>query len=303
MQLDPATRSLKGQEVLTWRNLAPEPASTLRFHLYYNAWRNNASTWMRELRLAGSADAEQRPADDWGWIDVTSIVVAGADGRNADLTARLRHISPDDGNPDDATVAEVPLDAAVPPGENLTVRIAWSSRVPRTFARTGFIGDFYFLAQWFPKIGVLESGGWNCHQFHAATEFFADFGVYDVRLTVPSGWIVGATGVEQRPHATNARRHDDAPVPRRGRARLRVDGQPALSWSARRRSSMPGCRAVDDPPAAAAGARRPGRAALRGGACGARVLRRLVRPLSRTRRSRSSTPPGRAVPAAWSTRR
>ena len=59
------------------------------------------------------------------------------------------------------------------------------------------IGDDYFIAQWFPKIGVLQDSGWNCHQFHCATEFFADFGVYDVRLTVPSGWIVGATGVER----------------------------------------------------------------------------------------------------------
>ncbi|HET9371244.1 MAG TPA: M1 family metallopeptidase, partial [Vicinamibacterales bacterium] len=62
------------------------------------------------------------------------------------------------------------------------------------FARTGRLGDYYFIAHWFPKIGVLEDDGWNCHQFHAATEFFADFGVYDVSLTVPAGWIVGATG-------------------------------------------------------------------------------------------------------------
>ena len=69
--------------------------------------------------------------------------------------------------------------------------------MPRTFARTGAIGNFYFVGQWFPKIGVLEDTGWNCHQFHSATEFFADFGTYDVRLTVPQGWIVGATGVER----------------------------------------------------------------------------------------------------------
>ena len=69
--------------------------------------------------------------------------------------------------------------------------------MPRTFARTGRIGDYYFVAQWFPKIGVLEDAGWNAHQFHLTTEFFADFGVYDVTLDVPQGWIVGATGLEQ----------------------------------------------------------------------------------------------------------
>ena len=92
---------------------------------------------------------------------------------------------------------EVPLDRAVAPGQTLNVQIAWALRVPRTFARTGAIGNFYFMAQWFPKIGVLEDTGWNCHQFHSATEFFSDFGTYDVRLTVPAGWMVGATGVER----------------------------------------------------------------------------------------------------------
>ena len=97
---------------------------------------------------------------------------------------------------DDKTVMEVQLDRAVAPGETIRVEIGWTSRVPRTFARTGAVGNYFFLAQWFPKIGVLEDTGWNCHQFHSSTEFFADFGNYDVSLTVPDGWMVGATGRE-----------------------------------------------------------------------------------------------------------
>src|SRR5690606_7129477 len=69
-------------------------------------------------------------------------------------------------------------------------------RVPRPFARTGVVGDHYFIAHWFPKLGVLEDGGWNTHQFHAATEFYADYGVYDVSLTVPRDFVVGASGRE-----------------------------------------------------------------------------------------------------------
>ena len=64
--------------------------------------------------------------------------------------------------------------------------------------RTGWIADYFFFGQWFPKIGVLEDAGWNTHQFHAATEFYADFGVYDVQMTVPGGYKVGATGREMR---------------------------------------------------------------------------------------------------------
>jgi hypothetical protein len=152
---------------------------------------------MRERLLAGNQTQAERPEDDWGWIDITSLRLIGTSGAPVDLTSRLRFIAPDDGNSEDRTLVELPLDAPVGPDETVNLQIAWSSRVPRTFARTGTIGNFYFLAQWFPKIGVLQDSGWNAHQFHSATEFFSDFGVYDVRLTVPTGWIVGATGRER----------------------------------------------------------------------------------------------------------
>ena len=66
-------------------------------------------------------------------------------------------------------------------------------QIPRPFARTGYVDDYYFIAQWFPKLGVLEDRGWNTHQFHNATEFYSDYGVYDVRITVPREFVVGAT--------------------------------------------------------------------------------------------------------------
>ena len=195
-RLDPASRTLRGEELLTWRNTSTAPAQTLQFHLYYNAWRNTRSTWMKERLLAGDPWIAGRPEADWGWIDVTSVrIIRG--GAPDDATGRMKFIAPDDGNVEDRTVAEVPLATPVRPGETINVQITWSARVPRTFARTGVVGNFYFLAQWFPKIGVLEDSGWNCHQFHAGTEFFADFGTYDVRLTVPAGWVVGATGLER----------------------------------------------------------------------------------------------------------
>jgi hypothetical protein len=197
-RLDPRSRTLTGNEILTWRNTSNRATSTLQFHLYYNAWRNTNSTWMRERRLGGPTPLASRPEADWGWIDVTNVRLIGdAGAADGDLTTRIRFIAPDDGNTEDRTVMEVPLDNPVAPGGTINVQISWASRVPRTFARTGAIGNFYFVAQWFPKIGVLQDDGWNCHQFHSSTEFFSDFGTYDVRLTVPKGWIVGATGVER----------------------------------------------------------------------------------------------------------
>jgi hypothetical protein len=194
-RLDPATRTITGEEVITWRNIASTAAPSLQFHLYYNAWRNDDSTWMRGRLLAGNTALAGRPDADRGSIDITAMRVTRG-GTQTDLLAGLRFIAPDDGNAQDRTVVEAPLATPVAPGETIEIAVAWTSRVPRTYARTGAVGDFYFIAQWFPKIGVFEDAGWNVHQFHSATEFFADFGLYDVSLEVPSGWTVGATGRE-----------------------------------------------------------------------------------------------------------
>src|SRR5262249_6476277 len=187
-----------GSETLVWHNISTSSATELRFHLYWNAWRSNASTYMRESRLGAirpNADAESTPDSERARIDVTSVRLTSPAA--ADLTAVQHFIAPDDDNVNDQTVMAVPLPRSIGPGESATIEITWTSHVPRTIDRTGVVGNFYFIAQWFPKLGVLQDDGWNCHQFHSSTEFFSDYGVYDVSLTIPQGWTAGATGVER----------------------------------------------------------------------------------------------------------
>jgi aminopeptidase N len=193
-RLDPATRTITGSETIVWRNITARPAADLQFHLYWNAWKNTRSTFMRERALGGENDRGRGP-NEWARIDVTTITVAGAD-----RTASKRFIAPDDDNPSDETVMAVPLAQPIEAGASTTIEVTWTAHVPRTFARTGAIGNFFFIAQWFPKLGVLQDGGWNCHQFHSGTEFFSDYGVYDVSLTVPAGWPLGATGTQRDLH-------------------------------------------------------------------------------------------------------
>src|SRR5262245_6866930 len=194
VRLDHAKRAIVGSETVRWRNISNHPTSELQFHLYWNAWRDTSSTWLRERRLAGSTT---RPRDDaWGSSEVTAIRLKQPDGTLVDLTRHQRYLAPDDANAADRTVLAVALPDEIVPYEAVEVVLEWRAKVPRTFARTGYINDYYFVAQWFPKVGVLEDGGWNTHQFHSATEFYSDYGSYDVRITVPRGFVVGASGVE-----------------------------------------------------------------------------------------------------------
>jgi len=196
VHLDPETKMLEGRQVVTWRNIQEVATDELWFHLYWNGWRNDRSTWMLEDRHRGrSSRGEEIDLSDWGWIEVDSISLVGApDGSAMEIGHTARFVAPDDANPDDRTVLLVDLPRPVEPGGTVEVELEWRARIPRTFARTGYRGDFFFIAHWFPKLGVFEPDGWNCYQYHASTEYFSDYGVYDVRITVPEGFVLGATG-------------------------------------------------------------------------------------------------------------
>ena len=196
-RLDHSTQTITGTATLRWRNIGLGPADFIRLHMYWNAWRNTGSSWMRESALVGDEDND-RPPQDWSFIQLTALALVSSDGKTEeDLLRQIAFAHPDDGNRADSTLVNVRMPAPVQPGREITLRLAWKAKVPRTFSRTGTLGDYYFIAHWFPKIGVFEDGRWSAHQFHANTEFFADYGRYDVRLTVPRGWVVGATGTEQ----------------------------------------------------------------------------------------------------------
>jgi len=210
--LDARARTLTARETLVWTNITSASTSELQFHLYYNAWRNRDSTWMREHALTSWWQGVSTRPEDLAAIDISSLTIKGGAIAPADLTGQMRFIAPDDGNRDDRTVMSVTLPEPVGPGESLTIDIAFTAKIPRPFARTGAIGNYFFLGQWFPKIGVLDATGqWNCHQFHVGTEFFSDFGIYDVRMTVPRGWPVAATGRQRErtdhPNGTTTHRY------------------------------------------------------------------------------------------------
>ena len=210
-RLDPATQTIKGHYTLRWWNHTTDTIPDLYFHLYLNAFKNLDSTFIREGTISRRRDLlkdwTSKPEEaKWGWVDVDRIRIV--DG--PDLGEAKSFVHPDDDNALDQTVLRVALPKPIPPKGAIELEVDFTSKLPRVLARTGYEGDYFFVVQWFPKIGVYEGpgdrgrtpGGWNCHQFHANTEFYADYGVYDVELTVPSNYIVGATGYRRREHRT-----------------------------------------------------------------------------------------------------
>jgi len=197
-RLDPDRHVIDGDLTLTWRNTTGVPQSTFPFHLYWNAFRNNLSTSARGSgRRAALSDMNGRTSDrSYGFTQVQHIGFDDGQGE-VDLTPTQRFVQPDDGNADDRTLMEVSSPRPVAPGQTARFRVRWTSRVPYGEAgRAGWVHDHNFIVQWFPKISGTQGGKFAGHQFHPQSEFFSDFGVYDVRLTLPKGFVVGATGRE-----------------------------------------------------------------------------------------------------------
>jgi hypothetical protein len=74
VRLDPERRALTGSQQLRWTNLQQQPTDELPFHLYWNGWRNDRSSWMLEDRIRGRSDrGDEIERDDWGWIEVDAM--------------------------------------------------------------------------------------------------------------------------------------------------------------------------------------------------------------------------------------
>jgi hypothetical protein len=193
VRLDTKAKQLNGQERITWRNPSQDRVADLWFHLYLNGFKNSLSTFQKNRGLApGTRESV------FGWVDVVSLRLENG----TDLTKGMTFEHPDDDNQDDQTVLRVKLPQPVAPGGQVSVRLSFRAQLPDLRVRTGHSKGTFMVAQWFPKLGVYESagmrgrttGGWNCHQFHPSSEFYADYGHYSTEITVPSTFRVGATG-------------------------------------------------------------------------------------------------------------
>lgn len=215
-KLVPKTKRVIGRGRVIWKNAGTQPIEALWWHLYLNAFKNENSTFIRES--GGSLRDDEMKDGEWGWIELTqmsarlSSATSTAHADYVDIMPLRTFEHPDDSNEDDETVLRTPLPFQIAPGASVEVRFEFTSQLPPVFARSGYAHDFFMVSQWFPKLGVLQETfkppaagqsvvqdsygqpAWNCHQYHAHSEFFADYGVFRAVLQVPAGYVVGATG-------------------------------------------------------------------------------------------------------------
>lgn len=203
VKLDPVD-TLTGQLTVTWTNPGRKPVNDLYFHLYPNAF-SPGSTFLKES--GGQLRGDKMPPGNFGAMELTALTTA----QGETLLPRLHYVQPDDGNKQDRTLATIRLPDPVGSGESVTLKMNFKVKLPPIFARMGTAGDFVMAGQWFPKVAVYETvgtrgrntEGWNLHQYHGNSEFYSDFGIYNVRIDVPDNYTVAATGFQTKPAAVS----------------------------------------------------------------------------------------------------
>ncbi len=196
ISLNHETKIFEAQQKLTWINLSPDTLYEMRFYMYINAFKNMESTFLKSSRYIFGQDLTKRKKDTWGWMDVKKII----DESQNDLTQNARYIQPSDNNTKDESILQVDIPSGILPGDTLILNITYEAKMPKTIARTGYgEGNFFMFVHWFPQacVYIQDKDGvwkWNSHQAHRRTEYFADFGVYDVRITAWDKFTLGATG-------------------------------------------------------------------------------------------------------------
>jgi len=99
----------------------------------------------------------------------------------------------------------------------VTLRLRFEVQVPSPSPASGHVGDSYSMGQWYPKFRSTTTWGWHADPFHYFSEFYGDYGTFDVAITLPDRFWVGATGVLQGAVG------GDNEIPLRGTARFAAD--------------------------------------------------------------------------------
>lgn len=186
--MDAPAHRYTGRQRLTYTNNSPDTLRQVFYHLYFNAFQPTSMMAERNRHLP-DPDGRVVPRiwnyapDEIGYHRVSSLTMDG--------TAAPFRV--------DDTVMRVELPRPIAPGATAVFEMAWDAQVPLQTRRSGWKsreGIDFSMTQWYPKMAQYDSRGWHADPY-IGREFYAPFGTFDVRISLPAEYTLGATGVLQ----------------------------------------------------------------------------------------------------------
>ena len=187
VKLDDERNMLYGNEELVYTNNSPVALNEIYMHIWPNAYKNRGTALAKQLARTRNFVLFTTLAENKGYIDSLDFKVNGVktsweyDAENIDICKLL-------------------LAAPLQPGQSITIATPFRVKIPSgSISRLGHIGQSFQITQWYPKPAVYDRNGWHQMPYLTQGEFYSEFGSYDVSITLPKNYILGATGDCQTP--------------------------------------------------------------------------------------------------------
>ncbi len=183
--LNDKKHELNAFESIEYINKSPDTLGFLYFHLWPNGYSSNKTELAKELlnregRSKLFTDPELR-----GYIDSLNFNIQG-------LPVKWDLL---EGDPD---ICKIILNNPLRPGDTILITTPFHVGIPKGItSRLGHIGESYQISQWYPKPAVYDRNGWHQIPYLDQGEFYSEYGSFDVSITLPSNYVVGATGTLQ----------------------------------------------------------------------------------------------------------
>src|SRR5688572_979 len=179
VSLDDTKHELTGSEEIEYINNSPDQLDFIYFHLWPNAYKNNKTALAKQILLGSSRDNHFAKTEDRGHISNLAFEVNGK-------PVKLEYEQED--------VAKLILNEPLKPGQRIQIRTPFLVKVPKAFSRLGHVAQSYQITQWYPKPAVYDRKGWHQMPYLDQGEFYSEYGKFDVKITLPANYTVGATG-------------------------------------------------------------------------------------------------------------
>jgi Peptidase family M1 domain len=179
--LNVADKSIKATEQIEYKNNSPETLQFIWFHIWPNAYKNEKTALYKQYKKGDKEGMKKFEKAEKGFIDSLAFTVNGSPAT----------FEP---HPDYNDVIKLVLPQPLAPGATITIQTPFYVKFPTYFSRSGFIEDAFAVCQWYPKPAVFDKEGWHPMPYLNMGEYYSEFGNYVVNITVPSNYIVGASG-------------------------------------------------------------------------------------------------------------
>ena len=180
--LDDSLHRISGDESIVFKNNSPDDLDRLVLLLHPNAYKDTTTEFAREVIGYGYKRFYFSSEDERGWMEIENLKI---DGTAAEYSYFENNID----------LAEILLDKPLKPGQSLEISMDFTVKFPISFSRMIHSGQYYQATQWYPKLAVYDRRGWAAYSYRECGEFYSEFGVFDVSITVPANYVVAATGI------------------------------------------------------------------------------------------------------------